>query len=70
MKFIHAHTETHTSPPGYISINESDGHISVTVRSSRAQSASVISMNRDQLAAMHREIGTYLNDTAPAAPEA
>ena len=25
MKNIHAHTETHTTPPGYISINDDAG---------------------------------------------
>ena len=66
MKNIHAHTETHTTPPGYISINDDAGRLTVSVRSRGAQTAGMIEMNRDQLEAMHRDVGAYLAATAPA----
>jgi hypothetical protein len=66
MKNIHAHTETHTTPPGYVSINEEAGRVTVSVRTRGAQNAAVIEMNRDQLTAMHADVGTYLAATAPA----
>ena len=66
MKNIHAHTETHTTPPGYISINDDAGRLTVSVRSRGGQTAGMIEMNRDQLEAMHRDVGAYLAATAPA----
>ncbi|MFA7254385.1 MAG: hypothetical protein WC107_07620 [Patescibacteria group bacterium] len=68
MKNIHAFTETNTTPPGYISVNDEAGHLTVTVRTRGAQVPSTIEMNRDQLAAMHADVGAYLAATAPAAP--
>ena len=66
MKNIHAHTETHTTPPGYISINDDAGRLTVSVRSRGGQTAGMIELNRDQLAAMHADVGAYLAATAPA----
>ena len=66
MKNIHAHTETHTTPPGYISINDEAGRVTVSVRSRGGQTAGMIELNRDQLAAMHADVGAYLAATAPA----
>ena len=68
MKNIHAHTETHTTPPGYISINDEAGRLTVSVRSRGGQTAGMIELNRDQLAAMHADVGAYLAATAPAEP--
>ena len=68
MKNIHAHTETHTTPPGYISINDDAGRLTVSVRSRGGQTGGMIEMNRDQLEAMHRDVGAYLAATA-SAPE-
>lgn len=68
MKNIHAFTETHTTPPGYISINDEAGRLTVSVRTRGGQVPSVIEMNRDQLEAMHADVGAYLTATAPAAP--
>ena len=66
MKNIHAHTETHTTPPGYISINDDAGRLTVSVRTRGGQVPSVIEMNRDQMEAMHADVGAYLAATAPA----
>lgn len=66
MKNIHAFTETTTTPPGYISINEEEGKLTVSVRTRGAQTAGMIEMNRDQLEAMHMDIGAYLQATAPS----
>ena len=66
MKNIHAFTETNTTPPGYISINDEAGRLTVSVRTRGGQVPSVIEMNRDQLEAMHADVGTYLAATAPA----
>lgn len=68
MKNIHAFTETNTTPPGYISINDEAGRLTVSVRTRGGQVPSVIEMDRDQLAAMHADVGAYLTATAPAAP--
>lgn len=68
MKNIHAFTETHTTPPGYISINDEAGRLTVSVRSRGGQTAGMIELNRDQLAAMHADVGAYLTATAPAEP--
>lgn len=68
MKNIHAFTETNTTPPGYISINEEAGRLTVSVRTRGGQVPSVIEMNRDQLEAMNRDVGAYLAATAPAVP--
>lgn len=65
MKNIHAHTETNTTPPGYISINDEAGRVTVSVRTRGGQVPSVIEMNRDQLEAMRADVGTYLAATAP-----
>ena len=70
MKNIHAFTETNATPPGYISINEEAGRLSVSVRTRGGQVPSIIEMNRDQLEAMHADVGAYLAATAPeAAPK-
>ena len=71
MKNIHAFTETNATPPGYISINEEAGRLSVSVRTRGGQIPSIIEMNRDQLEAMHADVGAYLAATAPevAAPK-
>ena len=66
MKNIHAHTETGANVPGYISVNEEQGRITVSVRSRRAQVPSVIELDRDQLEALHSDVGAYLAATAPA----
>lgn len=66
MKNIHAFTETNTTPPGYISINDEAGRLTVSVRTRGGQVPSVIEMNRDQLEAMHADVGAYLAATAPA----
>jgi hypothetical protein len=66
MKNIHAFTETHTTPPGYISINDEADRLTVSVRTRGGQVPSVIEMNRDQLEAMHADVGAYLTATAPA----
>ena len=66
MKNIHAFTETHTTPPGYISINDEADRLTVSVRTRGGQVPSVIEMNRDQLEAMHADVGSYLAATAPA----
>lgn len=66
MKKIHAFTETHTTPPGYISINDEAGRLTVSVRTRGGQVPSVIEMNRDQMEAMHADVGAYLAATAPA----
>ena len=66
MKNIHAHTETHTTPPGYISINDEAGRLTVSVRTRGGQTAGMIELNRDQLAALHADVGAYLAATAPA----
>ena len=66
MKNIHAHTETKTTPPGYISINDEAGRLTVSVRTRGGQVPSVIEMNRDQMEAMHADVGAYLAATAPA----
>lgn len=66
MKNIHAFTETHTTPPGYISINDEAGRLTVSVRTRGGQVPSVIEMNRDQLEAMQADVGAYLAATAPA----
>lgn len=65
MKNIHAFTETNATPPGYISINEEAGRLSVSVRTRGGQVPSIIEMNRDQLEAMHADVGAYLAVTAP-----
>lgn len=69
MKHIAAHTETGASNPGYISIAEESGHVTVSVRSRGAQTAGTIAMNRDQLQNLHREIGAYLETFATVAEE-
>ncbi len=66
MKNIHAFTETTTTPPGYISINDDAGRLTVSVRTRGGQNAGMIEMNRDQLEAMHADVGAYLTATAPA----
>lgn len=66
MKNIHAFTETNTTPPGYISINDEAGRLTVSVRTRGGQVPSVIEMNRDQMEAMHADVGAYLAATAPA----
>ena len=66
MKNIHAFTETNTTPPGYISINDEAGRLTVSVRSRGGRTAGMIELNRDQLAAMHADVGAYLAATAPA----
>lgn len=66
MKNIHAFTETNATPPGYISINEESGRLSVSVRTRGGQVPSIIEMNWDQLEAMHADVGAYLAATAPA----
>ena len=68
MKNIHAFTETNTTPPGYISINDEAGRLTVSVRTRGGQTAGMIELNRDQLAAMHADVGAYLAATAPAEP--
>lgn len=66
MKNIHAFTETNApSYPGYISINEEAGRLSVSVRTRGGQVPSLVEMNRDQLEAMHKDVGTYLAASAP-----
>lgn len=65
MKNIHAFTEIHTTPPGYVSINEEEGRLTVSVRTRGGQVPSIIEMNRDQLEAMHADIGKYLAATTP-----
>lgn len=65
MKNIHAFTETNTTPPGYISINDEAGRLTVSVRTRGGQVPSVIEMNRDQMEAMHADVGAYLAATAP-----
>lgn len=70
MKNIHAFTETNATPPGYISINEEAGRLSVSVRTRGGQVPSIIEMNRDQLEAMHADVGAYLAATAPASAPA
>ena len=66
MKNIHAFTETNTTPPGYISINDEAGRLTVSVRSRGGQTGGTIELNQDQLAAMHADVGAYLAATAPA----
>ena len=66
MKNIHAHTETTTSAPGYISINEEAGRLSVSVRTRGGQVPSLVEVTRDELEALHRDVGAYLAATAPA----
>lgn len=66
MKNIHAFTETNTTPPGYISINDEAGRLTVSVRTRGGQTAGMIELNRDQLAAMHADVGAYLAATVPA----
>lgn len=65
MKNIHAFTETTTTPPGYISINDDAGRLTVSVRTRGGQTAGLVEMSRDQLAAMHADVGAYLAATAP-----
>ena len=65
MKNIHAFTETTTTPPGYVSINDDAGRLTVSVRTRGGQTAGMIEMNRDQLEAMHADVGAYLAATAP-----
>lgn len=60
MKNIHAFTETTTTPPGYISINDNEGKLSVSVRTRGAQNVSFIELNRDQLEEMMSDIAEYL----------
>ena len=68
MKNIHAFTEITHSAPGYVSVNEEAGRITVSVRTRGAQTAGIIEMNRDQLEALHSDVGTYLAATAPVEP--
>ncbi len=63
---IHAFTETTTTPPGYVSINDNDGRLTITVRSRGGQTSGMIEINRDQLAAMCADVDAYLIATAPA----
>lgn len=71
-KNVHAFTETGTaSYPGYISVNqEEDGRYTVAVRTRGGNVPSVIEMNRDQLEALHADVGAHLAATAPVAPKA
>lgn len=69
MKNIFAFTETGASNPGYVSINDNDGRVTVSVRSRRAQTAGVVELSRDQLQELHREVGAYLATFAPVAEE-
>jgi hypothetical protein len=66
MKNIHAFTETTTTPPGYVSINDDAGRLTVSVRTRGGQTAGMIEMSRDQLEALHADVGAYLAATAPA----
>ena len=68
MKNIHAFTEITHSAPGYVSVNEEAGRVTVSVRTRGAQTAGIIEMNRDQLEALHSDVGTYLAATAPVEP--
>ena len=69
MKNIHAHTDTRHSSPGYISINDEDGRITVSVRTRGGQVPSIVELNRDELQALCNDIGTFLALTAPVAVE-
>ncbi len=67
MKNIHAFTETGPAfYPGYISVNDENGVISITVRSSGNNNppGSFIRLNNEQLAALHADIGAYLGKPA------
>lgn len=67
MKNIHAHTDT--GPvyyPGYISINNDDGRISISFRATGAATGGFLNITRDQLETMHADIGRYLAETVPA----
>ncbi len=67
MKNIHAFTETGPAYyPGYISINEENGVISITVRSSGNNNppGAFIRLDTEQLAALHADIGAYLGKPA------
>lgn len=60
MKNIHAFTETTTTTPGYISISEEEGKLTVSVRTRGGQVPSTIEMDRDQLADLCANVGAYL----------
>lgn len=66
MKNIHAFTETNATPPGYISINEEAGRLSVSVRTRGGQVPSLFEKLGDR-EAMHADVGAYLAATAPKA---
>lgn len=60
MKNIYAFTEVNTTPPGYISINEELGKITVSVRTRGAQVPSTIEMTQEELKALAYSIEMYL----------
>lgn len=60
MKNIAAHTETNCVYPGYVSINDENDHVSISVRTRGAQLASTINVTRDELQAMSDGIAAYL----------
>lgn len=61
MKHIAAQTETGASKPGYISIAEESGHITVSVRSRGAQTAGVVKLTLGQLQELRRQVDVYLS---------
>lgn len=71
MKTIHSFTETHTlSYPGYLTVTEHPGERFIfSVRSRSMHVPSVVEMSRDQLEALHAEIGARLAPVTKAKGE-
>ncbi len=67
MKNIHAFTEGGSNYPGYISINDEGGTLSISTRSRGGAGGCVLHTDRDQLQCMADDINTYLQATAPKA---
>ena len=66
MKTIFVMTETKSVSPGYVFMHEDVDGIVVSVRSHPNDSGSFVKMTRDELIAMHIDIGAYLSASVPA----
>lgn len=60
MTTIHQFTETTREYPGYVSINDDAGNITISVRNRGGMAPAVITMSLAQLRDLHAEVGAYL----------
>ena len=65
MNNIFAYTEPNVSLPAYISVNDTNGKLSVIIRSTGKQESSEIVLDRFQLAQLGVKCLTYSTDDDP-----